>query len=516
MLTEILETRVMVKSGMKQDKKDKVLQRLLNNRQLALKLIANVTYGYTSASFSGRMPCAEIADSIVQSGRETLEKAIAMIHSVEKWGAEVVYGDTDSLFVHLKGRTKDEAFKIGKEIAETITKANPRPVKLKFEKVYFPCVLLAKKRYVGFKYEHPDQVVPEFDAKGIETVRRDGTPAEQRIEEKALRILFRTQDLSKVREYFQKECLKIMTGQISIQDFLFAKEVKLGHYSDKGPGPPGALIATKKMQEDRRLEPQYGERVPYIVIAGAPGARLIDRCVDPDVLLKDDQAELDAEYYISKNLVPPLERIFTLVGANVRGWYDEMPKTQRLRTLNNVDSSLLQDMSHDDQGVATKRTLETYMREKACLVCSAMFVDNRSSDEEMSTGEDEIDEPTLFSDASGSDSDLENDLRLRKPQLRMRALRGLVCDECASSANDSMYTLQRQLTSLEQRVKKIHTVCRDCSGLSYGEAVQCDSKDCPVFYARVKETNMMRSVTTKVRLLTSKMSYGNGKDALAF
>ena len=40
-----------------------------------MKFIANVTYGYTSATFSGRMPAVEIADAIVQTGRETLEKA---------------------------------------------------------------------------------------------------------------------------------------------------------------------------------------------------------------------------------------------------------------------------------------------------------------------------------------------------------------------------------------------------------------------------------------------------------
>ncbi|TGO91944.1 hypothetical protein BPOR_0014g00170 [Botrytis porri] len=250
MLGEILETRVMVKSGMKLDKEDKALQRLLNNRQLALKLIANVTYGYTSASFSGRMPCSEIADSIVQTGRETLEKAIALIHSVKRWGAEVVYGDTDSLFVYLKGRSKDQAFDIGNEIAKTVTNMNPRPVKLKFEKVYHPCVLLAKKRYVGFKYESKSQIDPEFDAKGIETVRRDGTPAEQKIEEKALKILFRTADLSQVKSYFQEQCDKIMKGSVSIQYFCFAKDVKLGTYSNKGPPPAGALISTKKMLED--------------------------------------------------------------------------------------------------------------------------------------------------------------------------------------------------------------------------------------------------------------------------
>lgn len=54
-------------------------------------------------------------------------------------------------------------------------------------KVYHPCVLLAKKRYVGFKYESPDQLEPIFDAKGIETVRRDGVLAQQKMTENCLR-----------------------------------------------------------------------------------------------------------------------------------------------------------------------------------------------------------------------------------------------------------------------------------------------------------------------------------------
>lgn len=58
-------------------------------------MIANLTYGYTSANYSGRMPCVEIADSIVHKGRETLERAIRLIHNNEKWKAKVVYGDTD-------------------------------------------------------------------------------------------------------------------------------------------------------------------------------------------------------------------------------------------------------------------------------------------------------------------------------------------------------------------------------------------------------------------------------------
>ncbi|RFU34499.1 hypothetical protein B7463_g1872, partial [Scytalidium lignicola] len=442
MLTEILETRVMVKSGMQIDKDNISLQRLLNNRQLALKLIANVTYGYSSASFSGRMPCSEIADSIVQTGRETLEKAIALIHSVKRWGAEVVYGDTDSLFIYLKGRTKDQAFDIGNEMVKTLTNMNPRPVKLKFEKVYFPSVLLAKKRYVGFKYESKDQIEPEFDAKGIETVRRDGTVAEQKIEEKALKILFRTADLTQVKSYFQKQCEKIMKGSVSVQDFCFAREVRLGTYSDKGPPPAGALISTRRMLEDPRSEPQYGERVPYVVITGAPGSRLIDRCVAPEELLENDQLELDAEYYISKNLIPPLERIFNLMGANVRNWYDEMPKFQRIRK---VDMNI--NLSRQSRGAGTSiMTIESYMKSSSCIVCKEKLIDSE----------------------------------------------GPICASCSENSPTSILAIQARLSDAENKVLNIQKVCQSCSGISPLEEVRCDSKDCPVFYTRVKQAAHLR------------------------
>ncbi len=46
---------------------------------------------------------------------------------------------------------------------------------------------MAKKRYVGYKYESIDETEPVFDAKGIETVRRDGVPAQQKMTEMCLK-----------------------------------------------------------------------------------------------------------------------------------------------------------------------------------------------------------------------------------------------------------------------------------------------------------------------------------------
>ena len=57
-----------------------------------------------------------------------------MVESNTAWRARVVYGDTDSLFVLVPGRTRVAAHAIGREIAAAVTAANPPPIALKLEK----------------------------------------------------------------------------------------------------------------------------------------------------------------------------------------------------------------------------------------------------------------------------------------------------------------------------------------------------------------------------------------------
>lgn len=52
------------------------------------------------------------------------------------------------MFVLLPGRSKEEAFRIGAEIAAAVTAANPPPVALKMEKVYLPCILQVRACYI--------------------------------------------------------------------------------------------------------------------------------------------------------------------------------------------------------------------------------------------------------------------------------------------------------------------------------------------------------------------------------
>ena len=158
--------------------------------------------------------------------------------------------------------------------------------------------------------------------------------------------------------------------------------------------------------------------------------------------------ELDAEYYISKNLIPPLERIFNLVGANVRMWYDEMPKFQRIRRIEGRD---LRDGSARDS-VGMKKTLESYMKSSSCLVCNERL-----------------------------DSEVP------------------ICDGCLQRRETSILALRTRLTKAERKAADLQNVCRSCAGLAFAEDVRCDSMDCPVFYSRTRQMAELGSTRAMVQ-----------------
>ncbi|KAG6495903.1 hypothetical protein ZIOFF_043734 [Zingiber officinale] len=84
----------------------------------------------------------------------------------------VIYGDTDSVMVQFGVPSVEEAMKLGREASEYITGTFIKPIRLEFEKVYYPYLLISKKRYAGLYWTKPDSF-DKMDTKGIETVRRD-------------------------------------------------------------------------------------------------------------------------------------------------------------------------------------------------------------------------------------------------------------------------------------------------------------------------------------------------------
>ncbi|ORY22294.1 DNA/RNA polymerase, partial [Neocallimastix californiae] len=428
MLSEILETRVLVKNTMKELNFIKELVKILDGKQLGLKYIANTTYGYTGASFSGRMPCIDISDDIVQSGREILEKSIRFIESQEKWNAKVIYGDTDSLFVLLPNASKETAFKYGKEICDEITARNLDPIKLKFEKVYHPCILITKKRYVGYKYEKLEDK-PELEGKGIEMIRRDGCPLTQRLMKECLEILFDTRDISKLKVYLNNEWRNIIQEKVPLKEFIISKAVKLGKYGETHI-PPSALIALEKMKHDPRSNPQYGERVPFIVIYKGPNSPLKDCIISPENLLSKIGYKIHSSYYIMKQIIPPLNRLFKIIGLDISQWYKQMPRIQTIDIYTNS-----QRVTNQYKGIST---IDKYYLTNNCILCNS-FSGNKG---------------TYF------------------------------CKKCLNNFNGSYSEIMQNLNNLENKYNYIQKICRKCTNVTLDLDIEncCKSMDCPILY----------------------------------
>lgn len=85
---------------------------------------------------------------------------------------EIVYGDTDSVMVKFGVSSVEEAMKLGREAASYVSQHFISPIKLEFEKVYYPYLLMNRKRYAGLLWTKPEKY-DKIDTKGIESVRRD-------------------------------------------------------------------------------------------------------------------------------------------------------------------------------------------------------------------------------------------------------------------------------------------------------------------------------------------------------
>ena len=207
LLSQILEELLTARKQAKRElavETDSFKKAVLNGRQLALKISANSVYGLTGATV-GKLPCLAIASSTTSYGRQMIEKTKEEVESKYtiangySHDAQVIYGDTDSVMVKFGVKELAEAMKLGEEAAQYVSSKFIKPIKLEFEKVYFPYLLINKKRYAGLYWTNPDKY-DKMDTKGIETVRRDNCRLVQNVIETVLRMILIDQDVQGAQE----------------------------------------------------------------------------------------------------------------------------------------------------------------------------------------------------------------------------------------------------------------------------------------------------------------------------
>lgn len=74
--------------------------------------------------------------------------------------------------------------------------------------------------------------------------------------------------------------------------------------------------------KDRRAEPRIKERVPYVITTGPPGVPLIRLVRTPQEFLDTPGSLINTEYYITRAIIPALQRCFILMNVSVLSWLE--------------------------------------------------------------------------------------------------------------------------------------------------------------------------------------------------
>lgn len=207
LLSQILEELLGARKRAKKElavETDPFKKAVLNGRQLALKISANSVYGITGATV-GKLPCLAIASSTTSYGRQMIEKtkeeveARYTVANGYSHDAQVIYGDTDSVMVKFGPKDLQKAMSLGEDAASYVSAKFITPIKLEFEKVYYPYLLINKKRYAGLYWTNPEKY-DKMDSKGIETVRRDNCRLVQTVIETILHKILIDRDVQGAQE----------------------------------------------------------------------------------------------------------------------------------------------------------------------------------------------------------------------------------------------------------------------------------------------------------------------------
>ncbi|KAJ3019409.1 DNA-directed DNA polymerase delta [Thoreauomyces humboldtii] len=308
-LEDLLAARKRAKGDLKKEK-DPFKRAVLDGRQLALKVSANSVYGFTGATI-GKLPLLAISASTTAYGREMIELTKSRVESkfnIEngfEFDAQVIYGDTDSVMVKFGVASVAEAMKLGREAADYVTGFFEKPINLDFEKVYFPYLLINKKRYAGLYWTKPE-IHDKMDTKGIETVRRDSCRLVSSVIETCLKKILVDRDVDGAEEYTKGVIRDLLQNKIDLSQLVISKALGKAEYATK---QAHSELAERMRKRDAGSAPAIGDRVAYIVKKGTKDAPAYEKAEDPIYVL-DNNIPIDTKYYLDQQLSKPLMRIF--------------------------------------------------------------------------------------------------------------------------------------------------------------------------------------------------------------
>lgn len=292
----------------------KMYSKILNARQLALKVGANSAYGILGAQ-KGFIPFVIGAACVTAMGRGRIMNAIQYILRTFE-GTKLVYGDTDSCLIQKKGLKEGELWPLGKKMAKSTTHylkvswlgmeedlsfTHPKdqklyridefprkdinllepddrvkiyqydgcPINLQLENYYKRLILLTKKRYYTYIANGDGKIIGK-GKKGTVSVRREQSQFVKELYDKSAVAILDKAPRESIIENIINQTIALCSGQIKDASFImykgianpmsYAKTDDDGNYLDR----EGNIIKDPENAADERLV--YGS-LPHVSLA---------------------------------------------------------------------------------------------------------------------------------------------------------------------------------------------------------------------------------------------------------
>ncbi len=270
----------------------------------AIKIIMNSFYGVLGSS-GCRFHSAQLASSITRRGHDIITRSQQII---ESFGYPVIYGDTDSLFVHLGDEhTAESANQIGIRLmsdlnrwwSDTLNKELNLECHLEvefethYEQFFMPTVrgmpTGSKKRYAGVVRQSGEKILI---VKGLEAARNDWTPLARNFQRELFKRIFNNEP---VKQYIQSMDAALSSGELDEQ-LVYTKRLRR-RVDDYIKNVPPHVQAARKLSKP-------GNRISYVITLNGP---------EP---LERLNSAPDYEHYREKQLAPAADGILQFLDTS--------------------------------------------------------------------------------------------------------------------------------------------------------------------------------------------------------
>jgi DNA polymerase I/DNA polymerase-2 len=275
---------------------------LINTRQMALKTVANASYGYYGFAAS-KWYSKECAESITAFGRHWIKR---MMEEAQRKGFQTLYGDTDSAFLGLGKKSKKELLNFLKELNKEL----PGIMHVELEDFYQRGIFIprevgggaAKKRYALIDEKG------NLKIRGLEKVRRDWSNLAKRIQEEILKVILGKKDIEGAVKLVKDEIKRLKNRKVELKDLVVYEQLTkpIGEYKLISPH----ISAAKKLMA-KGIPVNEGSVVGFVIEKGSGS---ISEKAQPVEFA--DLKRIDTDYYIHHQILPASLRILKVLGVD--------------------------------------------------------------------------------------------------------------------------------------------------------------------------------------------------------